>query len=600
MRNILTIILLFIGFAVSAQITVNTPFKVNSNNPIDTRLNISKLSDTTTIVFKYPGLITYVQDRDQFYYYDGTTWKLFEQGGSSFIFTIDSSAQAVGLATYSLSNNNNLGFPSGTLISTGSTLYANDSLAALQLDTNEVYFLSPSNDYGTPSGVGRALYPTKTYSSDNEAILNGVDFGDIYALSVDNIYAAPANTVKEVRYLREREANELSFNTLTFDTSSTNEVGVGQMTWNDQEGTLDLGLFNGSVLQIGQEQPVLVKNKTGSAIPDGTPLRFVGTEGNSGRILVAPAIADGSYSSYYNFGAATQEILNDEVGYATPFGKIRGVDLVAGNTDLNCNAEVWGDSTILYLDASTPGCYTKVKPTGANQKIPFAAIISAGNNGTMFVRPTLFAAIEDISGVEITNPTNGQVIGYNNGVWVNTNNSGWLKDSLNSADVVIDADGNDLELNNLDSLTIQGNAVFKNAGQFPVLNINATNRLVEIPSQSTFRLSSNGVLTPIGPSTTFIAGDAENDLKPITPDAAQNLIGINGGVYSSSVDASGNATVAHGLTSAPVSATITGITDDERTYKVTNITSSNITVVVYEGNTKLTSVPVQFYWMVIK
>lgn len=389
MRNILTIILLFIGFAVSAQITVNTPFKVNSNNPIDTRLNISKLSDTTTIVFKYPGLITYVQDRDQFYYYDGTTWKLFEQGGSSFIFTIDSSAQAVGLATYSLSNNNNLGFPSGTLISTGSTLYANDSLAALQLDTNEVYFLSPSNDYGTPSGVGRALYPTKTYSSDNEAILNGVDFGDIYALSAGNIYAAPANTVKEVRYLREREA-------------------------------VSLGV------------------------------------------------------------------------------------------------------------------------------------------------------------------------------------KGWLKDSLNSADVVIDANGNDLELNNLDSLVVQGNAVFKNTGQFPLLNINATNRLVEVPSQSTFRLSSNAVLTPIGASTTFIAGDSENDLKPITPDAAQNLIGINGGVYSSTVDASGNATVAHGLSSAPVSATITGITDDERTYKVINIDGSNITVVVYEGNTKLTSTAVQFYWMVIK
>jgi hypothetical protein len=166
---------------------------------------------------------------------------------------------------------------------------------------------------------------------------------------------------------------------------------------------------------------VLVKNKTGSTIPDGTPLRFVGTEGNSGRILVAPAIADGSYSSYYNFGAATQEISNDDIGYATPFGKVRGIELDDNNTDLNCNAEVWGDSIILYLDASTPGCYTKVKPTGANQKIPFAAIISAGNNGTMFVRPTLFAAIEDISGVEITNPSNGQVIGYDNGVWVNKN-----------------------------------------------------------------------------------------------------------------------------------------------------------------------------------
>jgi hypothetical protein len=207
-----------------------------------------------------------------------------------------------------------------------------------------------------------------------------------------------------------------------FNTSTTEEVqNPGEVAWNDQEGTLDLGLLNGSVLQIGQEQPVLVKNKTGSTIPDGTPLRFVGTEGNSGRILVAPAIADGSYSSYYNFGAATQEILNDEVGYATPFGKVRGIELDDDNTDLNCNSEVWGDSIILYLDASTPGCYTKVKPTGANQKIPFAAIISAGNNGTMFVRPTLFAAIEDVSGVNIdtANLEVGQFLRYQNSLWEN-------------------------------------------------------------------------------------------------------------------------------------------------------------------------------------
>lgn len=207
-----------------------------------------------------------------------------------------------------------------------------------------------------------------------------------------------------------------------FNTSTTEEVqNPGEVAWNDQEGTLDLGLLNGSVLQIGQEQPVLVKNKTGSTIPDGTPLRFVGTEGNSGRILVAPAIANGSYSSYYNFGAATQEIPNNNVGYATPFGKIRGIELDDDNTDLNCNSEVWGDSIILYLDASTPGCYTKVKPTGANQKIPFAAIISAGNNGTMFVRPTLFAAIEDVSGVNIdtANLEVGQFLRYQNNLWEN-------------------------------------------------------------------------------------------------------------------------------------------------------------------------------------
>lgn len=491
----------------------------------------------------------------------------------------------------------------GTDVAVGDIIIQNSNAAIFRLDTvytttlaKDSVFLTEITSKGVaPIGRGQierrtANYGLSLFSPDNQ---NGISSQLLSIIQTSNIIK-----IDSLLFVSDSVAN--IFDYVVFDTSSTHNVDVGEVTWNGEEGTLDLGLLNGSVLQIGQEQPVLVKNKTGSTIPDGTPLRFVGTEGNSGRILVAPAIADGSYSSYYNFGAATQEILNDSTGYASPFGKVRGVELDDDNTSLNCNAEVWGDSTILYLDALTPGCYTKVKPTGANQKIAFAAIISAGNNGTMFVRPTLFAAIEDISGVEITNPANGQVIGYDNGVWVNTANSGWLKDSLNSADVSIDANGNNLELNNLDSLVVQGNAVFKNAGQFPLLNIDAANRLVEIPSQSTFRLSSNSVLTPIGASTSFIVGDAENDLEPITPDAAQNLIGINGGVYSSTVDASGNATVAHGLSSAPVSAVVTGITDDERTYKVTSIDATNINVVVYEGATKQTSTAVEFYWMVIK
>ena len=43
-------------------------------------------------------------------------------------------------------------------------------------------------------------------------------------------------------------------------------ISTGEMAWNPDEGTLDIGLNNGSVLQVGQENNRLVRNTTGSAL----------------------------------------------------------------------------------------------------------------------------------------------------------------------------------------------------------------------------------------------------------------------------------------------------------------------------------------------
>lgn len=464
-----------LAVSAKAQIPINTFFDVSTPNPIDGRFVIATLSDTSTITDLYDGLLTVVQNTDQLWQYDGTKWVQFQIGSSDNIYNTNGTIIDNRTVTVGSGNFLNITTQDGD-----GQIFIQDGIG-LQLGGNTstpggretVNFpnvgggLQYGANYSNRAGFGNRTIPDWGYISehtvdtlsslaDTTAAANNVgrivhvvdvdqkwtvnSAGSWEALSgsggTDDQTAAEVsvtptgnlNSTDVQAALEEHQADidalgagGNTFDHVAFDTSSTHNVDVGEVAWNDQEGTLDVGLLNGSVLQIGQEQPVLVKNKTGFTIPDGTPLRFVGTEGNSGRILVAPAIADGSYSSYYNFGAATQEIPNDDMGYATPFGKIRGIELDDDNTNLNCNAEVWGDSTILYLDASTPGCYTKVKPTGANQKIPFAAIISAGNNGSMFVRPTLFAAIEDVSGVNIdtANLAVGQFLRYQNNLWEN-------------------------------------------------------------------------------------------------------------------------------------------------------------------------------------
>lgn len=75
MRNIIILFLLFFSVGLSAQITVNTNFQVNSANPIDQRYVINSLGDTTGLTFIYEGLHTYVKDEDKDYFYDGTKWR---------------------------------------------------------------------------------------------------------------------------------------------------------------------------------------------------------------------------------------------------------------------------------------------------------------------------------------------------------------------------------------------------------------------------------------------------------------------------------------------------------------------------------------------
>jgi len=102
----------------------------------------------------------------------------------------------------------------------------------------------------------------------------------------------------------------------------------GLVTWNADEETLDL-ITNGSTLQMGQEMVVHVRNNTGVDIPDGTAVMATGTIGASGRITVAPMVADGSVPARFYLGIATETIENGGDGKVTTFGKVRGINTTA-------------------------------------------------------------------------------------------------------------------------------------------------------------------------------------------------------------------------------------------------------------------------------
>lgn len=200
----------------------------------------------------------------------------------------------------------------------------------------------------------------------------------------------------------------VSLDSVLFNTSAVTDPVQGQIGWNSEDHTLDLGLNGDVVLQLGQEMHYLVRNGTASPITSGQVVMATGTVGASGRIVVGLAVGDGSVPGKYTMGVATETIAAGADGYVTAFGKVRGVD-----------TRGWDEGDILYLDPAVPGGLTNVVPTAPSSHVTVAIVISSFSNGTIFVRPTYGSNFTENDDVVVTNPQVGEVLVYNGSVWVN-------------------------------------------------------------------------------------------------------------------------------------------------------------------------------------
>jgi hypothetical protein len=187
---------------------------------------------------------------------------------------------------------------------------------------------------------------------------------------------------------------------------------AGRTYWNRDDGTMDVDLYGGSVLQVGQEIHYYAKNTSGGLIANGTPVMFTGTVGSSGKLEFGLAVADGSVPAEYMMGVATQDIADNAFGYVTSFGLVRGF-----NTTGSPYGEVWADGDLLYFDPATPGTWTNVKPAAPNISVPVAVVVNAGSggSGSIFVRMEISESLNNLQDVYINGtgtPLAGQVLIY--------------------------------------------------------------------------------------------------------------------------------------------------------------------------------------------
>ena len=104
---------------------------------------------------------------------------------------------------------------------------------------------------------------------------------------------------------------------------------------------------------------------------------FAGAQGDHLLIAKADQSAVG-FQPEHVIGIATQTFANNQFGYVTDFGKVRGLD-----------TSDYTEGAMIYLDPTTPGGWTTTEPTPPNHSILVAAVTrSHQNHGTVFVRPS--------------------------------------------------------------------------------------------------------------------------------------------------------------------------------------------------------------------
>jgi hypothetical protein len=164
---------------------------------------------------------------------------------------------------------------------------------------------------------------------------------------------------------------------ITFDTTpESSSASVGTMSWNVNDGTLDLKLSNDVTLQLGQELHVRANNSSGSTIYNGTVVYINGTSDTHGHVSIAPYIADGSVNVFNVMGLATADILNGADGYVTLSGLVRGLDTSMFTA---------GDS--VFASDTIPGALTTTQPLSPSETVSLGVVtVSDSTNGTIFVQ----------------------------------------------------------------------------------------------------------------------------------------------------------------------------------------------------------------------
>ena len=198
---------------------------------------------------------------------------------------------------------------------------------------------------------------------------------------------------------------------IIFTTTTDTTAGVGELKYNDTQGSLIQGLKGGNVTNvIGQQIHQRVLNATGAPLTKGTAVFLHGSQGN--RITVRKALATADSTSANTFGIVAESIADNQSGYVITEGLI---------TNMNTNALTEGAA--VYLSPTIAGELTTTKPQAPQHTVYIGVCVKQNaGSGELFVKIRNGQELDELHDVRIDSLASNASLYYNaaQGVWRDT------------------------------------------------------------------------------------------------------------------------------------------------------------------------------------
>ncbi|NDD85803.1 hypothetical protein EBZ38_16200, partial [bacterium] len=253
----------------------------------------------------------------------------------------------------------------GYLTSTGAMINGNVTVTGrITAEEFHTEFVSASIIYQSGSTqFGNSLDDTHIFTGSLR--VNGSITGSLFGTSSWAVNAQTASYAVNLKVSGSiTDVDYIDFDT----TASIAQPTQARLSWNNTDGTLDLGLKGGNVkLEIGQTEVVRVVNKTNTNLLQSqykvVRIRRSNEGGAQGqRLAVVLAQANNDPNSVDTIGLVAENINNNEEGFIVSSGLVKNIN----TTQTGPYGENWMDGDVLYLSPTTAGALTNIKPQAPN------------------------------------------------------------------------------------------------------------------------------------------------------------------------------------------------------------------------------------------
>jgi hypothetical protein len=197
-------------------------------------------------------------------------------------------------------------------------------------------------------------------------------------------------------------------NGVSFNTAGTTAPSSGQIVYNSNYGSHQVGLNGSNVMIMGQDLVVYARNDEANTLLKGEVVFISGASGD--KATIKRAINNSDANSATTIGIVKSDIATGQLGYVVSQGVVDG---------LNLGGYTAGDK--LYL-GNVAGTFTNIKPSSPEHYV-FIGVVERANagNGQVLVRVQNGFELDEIHDIKLTNVQQNDMLIRNvgNSLWVN-------------------------------------------------------------------------------------------------------------------------------------------------------------------------------------